>query len=108
MATITIARAGEHGLGAPLLDSMYRLRCEVFHKRLNWDVHVENGREHDWFDLMGPHYLVAHDGIALMSAMSINGSTSCVVNVSMIVLLLKPIISNLYFARRFGRSAAAN
>lgn len=64
MATITIARAGEHGLGAPLLDSMYRLRCEVFHKRLHWDVHVENGREHDWFDLMGPHYLVAHDGIA--------------------------------------------
>ncbi len=62
MAVITIARAGEHGLGAPLLDSMYRLRSEVFQKRLGWDVRVEDGREHDWFDLIGPHYVVAHDG----------------------------------------------
>ncbi len=62
MAAITIARAGEHGLGAPLLDSMYRLRSDVFHTRLGWDVRVEDGREHDWFDLIGPHYVVAHDG----------------------------------------------
>jgi acyl homoserine lactone synthase len=62
MASIIIGRAGEHGLGAPLLDSMYRLRSEIFHDRLDWDVRVENGREHDWFDLIGPHYLVAHDG----------------------------------------------
>ncbi len=62
MAAITIARAGEQGLGAPLLDSMYRLRSDVFHKRLGWDVRVEDGREHDWFDLIGPHYVVAHDG----------------------------------------------
>jgi acyl homoserine lactone synthase len=61
MATITIARAGERGLHAPLLDSMYRLRAEVFHRRLGWDVRVEEGREHDWFDLIGPYYLVAHD-----------------------------------------------
>jgi acyl homoserine lactone synthase len=64
MAAITIARAGEPGLGAPLLDSMYRLRYEVFHERLRWDVRIENGREHDWFDLIGPHYLVAHDDAA--------------------------------------------
>ncbi len=62
MASIIIARAGERGLGAQLLDSMYRLRSDVFHGRLDWDVRVENGREHDWFDLIGPHYLVAHDG----------------------------------------------
>lgn len=62
MASIIIARAGEHGLGAPLLDSMYRLRSDIFHRRLGWDVRVDNGREHDWFDLIGPHYLVAHDG----------------------------------------------
>ena len=43
MAAITIARAGEHGLGAPLLDSMYRLRSDVFHNRLGWDVRVEDG-----------------------------------------------------------------
>jgi acyl homoserine lactone synthase len=64
MASIIIGRAGEHGLGATLLDSMYRLRCEIFHQRLGWEVRVENGREHDWFDLIGPHYLVAHDGAA--------------------------------------------
>ena len=62
MASIIIARAGENGLGAPLLDSMYRLRSDVFHRRLGWEVRVDNGREHDWFDLIGPHYLVAHDG----------------------------------------------
>lgn len=61
MTTITIGRAGEHGLHASLLDSMYRLRCEVFHERLHWDVRIEHGREHDWFDLIGPHYIVAHD-----------------------------------------------
>jgi acyl homoserine lactone synthase len=61
MVSIVIARAGENGLGAPLLDSMYRLRSDVFHHRLGWEVRVDNGREHDWFDLIGPHYLVAHD-----------------------------------------------
>lgn len=64
MTSIIIARAGEYGLGAPLLDSMYRLRSDVFQGRLDWEVRVENGREHDWFDLIGPHYLVAHDGAA--------------------------------------------
>ncbi len=62
MTPIIIARAGEQGLGASLLDSMFRLRSEIFHHRLGWDVHVDNGREHDWFDLIGPHYVVAHDG----------------------------------------------
>lgn len=61
MTHFVIGRAGEPGLGAPLLDSMYRLRCAVFHERLHWNVHVEHGREHDWFDLIGPHYIVAHE-----------------------------------------------
>lgn len=61
MTRIAIGRAGEPDLHAALLDSMYRLRCSVFHQRLGWDVHVENGREHDWFDLIGPRYLIAHD-----------------------------------------------
>lgn len=59
---IIAAHAGDCGLGAPLLESMYRLRADVFHQRLGWDVRVEDGREHDWFDLIGPYYLVAHDG----------------------------------------------
>jgi acyl homoserine lactone synthase len=62
MNTITIDRAGEGQLDAALLDSMFRLRHEVFHDRLGWDVRSEGGREHDWFDLIGPHYLIARDG----------------------------------------------
>jgi len=62
MTTIVVARAGERGLQAALLDSMYRLRSEVFSERLGWEVRVEDGREHDWFDLIGPYYLVAHEG----------------------------------------------
>lgn len=68
MTCITVARAGEAGLNAPLLDSMYRLRAEVFHDRLGWDVRVEGGREHDWFDLIGPHYLVARSSGNLAQA----------------------------------------
>jgi len=60
MIEISIARAGEGALQAPLMDSMFRLRTEVFSERLGWDVRVEHGREHDWFDLIGPRYLVAH------------------------------------------------
>ena len=60
MIEISIARAGEGALSAGLLDSMFRLRAEVFHQRLGWDVRVEQGREHDWFDLLGPRYVVAH------------------------------------------------
>ena len=63
LPAIVTARAGEPGLNAALQDSMYRLRATVFHERLRWNVRVEAGREHDWFDLMGPYYLVAHDGM---------------------------------------------
>lgn len=62
MIEISIARAGEGALSAGLMDSMFRLRAEVFRERLGWDVRVEQGREHDWFDLIGPRYLVAHGG----------------------------------------------
>lgn len=58
---IVVGHAGAPGLCAPLMDSMYRLRCAVFHERLRWQVRVEYGREHDWFDLIGPHYVIAHE-----------------------------------------------
>ena len=59
---IVTGHAGDPGLGAALLDSMYRLRSAVFHESLRWQVRAEHGREHDWFDLIGPHYVIAHDG----------------------------------------------
>lgn len=64
MSYMAIGRAGDPGLHAPLLDSMFRLRHDIFHERLRWEVRVENGREHDWFDLIGPRYIIAHDGQA--------------------------------------------
>lgn len=59
MNEMIFSRAGEGRLGADLLDSMFRLRHAVFHDRLGWAVRSEAGREHDWYDLIGPHYLVA-------------------------------------------------
>jgi acyl homoserine lactone synthase len=59
--SITINRAGQGQLDAARLDGMFRLRHCVFNGRLGWAVRSENDREHDWFDLMGPYYLVASD-----------------------------------------------
>lgn len=61
MNQIIIDRAGQGQLNAVLLDSMFRLRHSVFHDRLGWQVRSELGREHDWYDLIGPYYLVARD-----------------------------------------------
>ncbi len=44
-----------------LLDQMYRLRAEVFHERLGWDVTVKNGKERDQFDDANPMYLISID-----------------------------------------------
>lgn len=62
--SITINRAGQGQLDAARLDGMFRLRHSVFNGRLGWAVRSENEREHDWFDLMGPYYLVASDPLA--------------------------------------------
>lgn len=42
-------------------EQMYRLRYEVFHRRLGWDVRVENGLEQDQFDDPDSVYMVATD-----------------------------------------------
>ncbi len=38
---------------------MYRLRHEVFHERLGWEVTDDNGMEHDEFDRANPVYVLA-------------------------------------------------
>lgn len=42
-----------------LLDDMFRVRADVFKKRLNWDVTVENDREIDVFDRADVTYVVS-------------------------------------------------
>jgi acyl homoserine lactone synthase len=64
MITIRMGRAGEPGMGAGVLDRMFRLRAEVFAGRLGWDVQVRDGREHDWFDVLGPRYVLLQDPVA--------------------------------------------
>lgn len=32
------------------LSAVFRLRCEVFHKTLGWDVKIQNGMEYDEYD----------------------------------------------------------
>ena len=47
---------------AALLDRMHQLRARVFHERLNWDVTVRDGREHDEFDRCKPTYILVVTG----------------------------------------------
>ncbi|RWC00259.1 MAG: GNAT family N-acetyltransferase [Mesorhizobium sp.] len=41
-----------------LVDDYCRLRATTFADRLEWNVHVRNGRETDEFDLLDPTYIV--------------------------------------------------
>jgi len=56
---ILLINSQNHHLYADLLDDMFRVRADVFKKRLNWDVTVENDREIDMFDKADPTYVVS-------------------------------------------------
>ena len=43
------------------LESMFRLRHEVFRERLNWEVGSASGKERDVFDDLDPVYIVCED-----------------------------------------------
>jgi acyl homoserine lactone synthase len=44
-----------------LLEEMFLLRARVFKHRLQWDVHVSDGKERDRFDDENPIYLISTD-----------------------------------------------
>jgi len=44
-----------------LMEQMFRLRARVFRDRLNWDVHVEDGKERDKYDDEAPVYIIYAD-----------------------------------------------
>ena len=61
MRQIVLAQHGARDNQTAL--GMYRLRHEVFHDRLGWDVNSDNGMEHDEFDEANPVYvLVKNEG----------------------------------------------
>ncbi|MCL5668878.1 MAG: GNAT family N-acetyltransferase [Gammaproteobacteria bacterium] len=59
MGQIMLARHGNGSLDHQTAVGMYRLRHEVFHDRLGWEVASDNGMEHDEFDEANPVYILA-------------------------------------------------
>ena len=56
MAVIT-GFANELRQSESILNSMYEFRHQVFHRRLGWNVNIENGKEFDHFDTLNPYYV---------------------------------------------------
>jgi acyl homoserine lactone synthase len=44
-----------------LLEQMFRLRAQIFHDRLGWDVVVKDGKERDKYDDENPVYIINTD-----------------------------------------------
>ncbi|MCC2097369.1 MAG: hypothetical protein KDJ29_10790 [Hyphomicrobiales bacterium] len=55
---LTVESIDRH-MHADLINSMFRMRAEVFSGRLGWEVNVTNGREIDRFDDEDPLYLLS-------------------------------------------------
>lgn len=59
MEQIVLAQHRDGSLNHQTTTAMYRLRHDVFHDRLGWDVVSDNGMEHDEFDELDPVYVLA-------------------------------------------------
>lgn len=68
MSQILVTRGNETPNNSQVLQSMFQLRNEVFHKRLGWDVKSHADMEIDEYDDLDPVYIVACD-----SEHSVNG-----------------------------------
>lgn len=62
MQHIMLAQHGDGSLNSQAVNGMYRLRHQVFHDRLGWDVNSDEGMEHDEFDDANPVYVLVKDG----------------------------------------------
>ncbi len=58
---IRLVNGSERSQFRSMVDAMYRIRAQVFHERLGWDVIVQDGREIDRFDDDNPLYLISVD-----------------------------------------------
>lgn len=59
MEQVVLAQRRDGSLNHQTTTAMYRLRHDVFHDRLGWDVVSDNGMEHDEFDKLDPVYVLA-------------------------------------------------
>ncbi len=58
MSQVMLARKDERQLDDQLMAGMFRLRHDVFHDRLKWQVASDDGMEHDRFDECKPVYVL--------------------------------------------------
>jgi acyl homoserine lactone synthase len=56
---IVTGRPGDPGMTSARLTGMFRLRYEIFHRHLGWDVDGTDGLERDEFDDLNPVYALA-------------------------------------------------
>ena len=56
---IVLGRAQARGFDPVLLQDMFRLRYEIFYRRLGWEVDGHDGMERDRYDELDPVYMVA-------------------------------------------------
>jgi acyl homoserine lactone synthase len=61
MPNVVIGREGEEKITPSLMEQMFRLRYEVFHEKLGWQVDGTNQQERDDFDYLNPVYMIAGD-----------------------------------------------
>jgi acyl homoserine lactone synthase len=59
MSEILLTQRGDARLDQTTLHQMYRLRHDVFHDRLGWDVNSDDGMEYDEFDQASAVYVLA-------------------------------------------------
>ena len=69
MGQIMLAQHGNGSLDKRAAMGMYRLRHEVFHDRLGWEVTTDNGMEHDEFDLADPVYVRRMSGKGMVATL---------------------------------------
>lgn len=58
MNTVLVGKPTESQFSEPMLAGMFRLRDEVFNKRLGWDLKTRNGLERDDYDELHPVYMI--------------------------------------------------
>jgi acyl homoserine lactone synthase len=58
---IRLVQGSQRGRFSREIDEMHRLRAQVFHERLGWDVEARDGWEIDRFDSLDPLYLLSLD-----------------------------------------------
>lgn len=64
MASVVVGRAQDANITAERLVQMHRLRFDVFHEKLGWDVDGTDGQERDDYDRINPYYMIADDAPA--------------------------------------------